>query len=302
MKRVFLILLLFSFALESEANYFLLKDPADKVLIYHSRSKQEYVYYLDSTVFIKGHAYIQGVHIVGSKSEKSFYRILKSNIVKYDRLLRREIIVMPEQPKLGNTWYRADKGWKCTVTDMNSNALDEKYEGLMEVEVLNEETNTIQYFYYAKDIGLVGVKSEKNVVSSLFKIYNGSGCSTPDSTSAIDSTANDKMASYPGGIEAFSKYVASNVSFTRNAILKGVEGMVFVRFTVCSDGKVSNVQVVKGIDPELDEQAALAVKASPDWIPGMKGNQAINIPLQIPIRFSLPEADTNQSKGKKSRR
>jgi protein TonB len=61
-----------------------------------------------------------------------------------------------------------------------------------------------------------------------------------------------------------------------------------VKFVVEKDGSVSNVAILKGVDPELDAEAIKVIKSLPPFDkPGIKSGQAVAVNYMIPITFSL---------------
>lgn len=83
----------------------------------------------------------------------------------------------------------------------------------------------------------------------------------------------EKMPSFVGGEVAMFKYVAKKVDYCESAKKFEIEGKVYVRFIIDVDGKVTEVEIVKGLYPCLDKQAMDAVKNMPNWIPGEQGLQ-----------------------------
>ncbi len=90
-----------------------------------------------------------------------------------------------------------------------------------------------------------------------------------------------------GGQDAFRKYIAENLRYPQAAAENGIEGRVFVQFTVMSDGTVENATIVRGIDPTLDREALRVVMSSPRWTPGRQRGQPVNVAFTFPINFVL---------------
>ena len=70
-----------------------------------------------------------------------------------------------------------------------------------------------------------------------------------------------------------------------------------VQFIIEKDGKVSDVKVVKGVDPELDDEALRVIKASPKWKPGKMGGNRVRASLTIPVEFRLEKKSGKPSFG-----
>ena len=65
------------------------------------------------------------------------------------------------------------------------------------------------------------------------------------------------------------------------------EGMVVCKFIVQKDGSISDVKVIRSVDPLLDKEAVRVIEAMPKWTPGLKGGEPVNIEYTIPISFKL---------------
>ncbi len=88
-------------------------------------------------------------------------------------------------------------------------------------------------------------------------------------------------------VNAFRDWVAQHIKYPEIAAENGISGRVFVRFVVEPDGRVDNVQVVRGVDPALDAEAVRVVKSSPRWAPGKQRGKAVRVAYTIPIVFIL---------------
>lgn len=97
----------------------------------------------------------------------------------------------------------------------------------------------------------------------------------------------DKEASFQGGdINAFYTWVNQHAAFYHaNAYKRGVQGMVVVKFTVMKDGSVSDVKVIRGVAPELDNEAVRIVSQSPKWKPAVLKGRVVSRSYTLPIRF-----------------
>lgn len=101
----------------------------------------------------------------------------------------------------------------------------------------------------------------------------------------FDRTAG--MPSFPGGNEKLMEYLNKNIVYPKNAVKQGKQGTVIVSFVVDKDGSITEVEVVRGIDPLLDNEAKRVVAGMPKWNPGkMKGNP-VRVKYKIPAKFRL---------------
>ncbi|WP_320018406.1 M56 family metallopeptidase [Labilibaculum manganireducens] len=114
-----------------------------------------------------------------------------------------------------------------------------------------------------------------------------------DETS-VDGRANrsqmDGVApQFPGGDLELQKFIARMVKYPEEAQKKGEKGRVFVTFIINKLGAVDSVRTAKSVSPSLDAEAIRVIKALPDWIPGSKDGQSVNVTYTLPINFDLKD-------------
>ena len=90
-----------------------------------------------------------------------------------------------------------------------------------------------------------------------------------------------------GDANDFSKWVNSKLVYPEIAKENGVQGRVTLQFTVNADGTVSNVKVLRGVDPALDKEAVRVVSMSPKWKPGKQRDRAVKVTYTFPVIFQL---------------
>ncbi len=124
--------------------------------------------------------------------------------------------------------------------------------------------------------------------------YSGTG--TGDNLmSGQDGTETDEpfflvevMPSFKGGgLEKFRLWVQNRTIYPKAAVDKKIRGKVYLTFIVEKDGSVSNVTVVKGVDPLLDDEAVNAISESPKWTPGLQRGEPVRVRYSIPLNFSF---------------
>ena len=98
----------------------------------------------------------------------------------------------------------------------------------------------------------------------------------------------EDMPGFGGGdSNKFREYIAKNLRYPEVAAENGIQGRVFVQFVVEPDGRVSNVKVVRGVDPALDKEAVRVVETSPPWKPGKQRGKPVRVSFTFPIIFVL---------------
>ncbi len=90
-----------------------------------------------------------------------------------------------------------------------------------------------------------------------------------------------------GDANTFSKWVNSKLVYPEIAKENGVQGRVTLQFTVNTDGSVSNVTVLRGVDPSLDKEAVRIVSSSPKWEPGRQRERPVKVTYTFPVIFQL---------------
>lgn len=97
----------------------------------------------------------------------------------------------------------------------------------------------------------------------------------------------EEMPQFPGGQEALMKYLSENIHYPKEAQEKGIEGRVICSFIVGKDGSITDVEVVRGVDPSLDEEAIRIIKSMPKWEPGRQRGKVVDVRFTLPIIFRL---------------
>ena len=100
-------------------------------------------------------------------------------------------------------------------------------------------------------------------------------------------TIAEQMPEYPGGNDSLMKFISRNIHYPAEAKKKKIEGKVIVRFTVTDQGKVKDIEVLKGIGSGCDEEAVRVLKMMADWSPGKIKGKAVSVYYTIPIKFKL---------------
>ena len=93
------------------------------------------------------------------------------------------------------------------------------------------------------------------------------------------------------------KWVYPNLKYPASAVRDGIQGRVMVDFIIDKEGKVTDVRVVKSVDPELDAEAVKVVSASPKWKPGRYAGEKVRVAMNIPVEFRLEKKGTKASFG-----
>ena len=97
----------------------------------------------------------------------------------------------------------------------------------------------------------------------------------------------DETASMNCTTQAIAEFVMQRVSYPKKMRKQQVAGTVIARFVVEKDGSIGDVEVVRGIYPQLDDQVVDAVRAFPAFQPGEQLGKPVRVQYALPVRFSL---------------
>ncbi len=102
-----------------------------------------------------------------------------------------------------------------------------------------------------------------------------------------DSTNNDKPAQFPGGINAWMKYLIKNIYFPSQYKFENADkAVVVVNAIVDEDGNVTNVELNTSLYPAFDNIALNVIKKSPKWIPSISHNRKVKYVFTQAVFFS----------------
>jgi len=97
----------------------------------------------------------------------------------------------------------------------------------------------------------------------------------------------ENQPEFPGGNAAMMKFLSDNIKYPVIAQENGIQGRVICNFVVERDGSITDVQVVRGVDPSLDREAVRVIQSMPRWTPGKQRGQAVRVRFTLPVVFRL---------------
>lgn len=99
--------------------------------------------------------------------------------------------------------------------------------------------------------------------------------------------AVEQYPSFPGGEGAMFSYISNNLRYPQKAAENGVQGRVSVKFIVEKDGSISNVEVNRSVDTDLDNEAIRVIKSMPKWNPAKQNGTEVRAYYHVPVVFRL---------------
>ncbi|CCY81941.1 tonB protein [Prevotella sp. CAG:1185] len=97
----------------------------------------------------------------------------------------------------------------------------------------------------------------------------------------------EEQPSFPGGQGALMSWLHDNIKYPVVAAENGIQGKVIVQFIVGKNGSISNVKVLRSVDPSLDKEAVRVVSNMPNWTPGKQNGASVNVRFTLPVTFRL---------------
>ena len=168
-------------------------------------------------------------------------------------ITRQELQKPPEPPKP-----------KTVIIDLKIVEDDVKLEDNLDFDAFDANQNDA-----IKIATVVGNKEEEDEEAKVFLIV-------------------EDMPSFQGGtIENFRNYIQTTVKYPMIAIENSINGIVYVNFIVNRQGEVSEINIIRGVDPSLEGAVITALKQAPKWEPGKQRGKPVNVVFTIPVRFVL---------------
>ena len=103
------------------------------------------------------------------------------------------------------------------------------------------------------------------------------------------------MPEFPdGGMPGLMNFLSNNIKYPVNAQKRGVQGRVSVQFIVNADGSISDVGIIRAVDPDLDDEAVRVISTMPKWKPGTQRGKPVRVKYTVPVMFRLPDEDKKE--------
>ncbi len=96
-----------------------------------------------------------------------------------------------------------------------------------------------------------------------------------------------EMPKFPGDDKSLFKFLSNNIIYPEISIRNNSQGKVLVEFIVEKNGGISNIKILKGVDPFIDAESIRVVNLMPKWIPGQQMNKKVRVRQRLPIKFKL---------------
>lgn len=139
-------------------------------------------------------------------------------------------------------------------------------------------------------------KTDKTAAGTIDSLGTSGKGTTDNGTGSIDADGGgivgeiygsaEKNPQFPGGDKAMQEFIRENLRYPELARIQNITGVIHIYFVIKYDGTVREVKVVKGLQPDLDNEVLRVIRSMPSWNPGMRGGVPVNVRCIIPITVS----------------
>ena len=95
------------------------------------------------------------------------------------------------------------------------------------------------------------------------------------------------MPDFPGGMSELLNFLNNNLRYPEEAKEGGIQGRVTASMIIEKDGSISNIEIVRGVDPSLDAEAIRVLKLMPKWTPATQKGEIVRVKYTVPVTFKL---------------
>lgn len=156
-----------------------------------------------------------------------------------------------------------------------------------QIPVLSDQIDIVDDEIQVDDDMFINLEDDSNMGVEIMDYVEGVSEEVIEEEAIPFQLVEDKPSFMGGDANTFSKWVNERLVYPEIAKENGVQGRVTLQFTVNTDGSVSNVKVLRGVDSSLDKEAVRVVSMSPKWTPGKQRDRAVKVTYTFPVIFQL---------------
>jgi TonB family protein len=98
---------------------------------------------------------------------------------------------------------------------------------------------------------------------------------------------SEEMPNFPGGEEMLIKFLQNNIHYPPHSKENGIQGTVVLSFVVNVIGEITDLKILKGVAPDINEESIRVVKQMPRWSPGLMDDEPVNVQYNLPISYTM---------------
>ncbi|MDR3235160.1 MAG: energy transducer TonB [Prevotellaceae bacterium] len=156
-------------------------------------------------------------------------------------------------------------------------------------DVADEEVKTMEELTIAKDmISVADVQGTNDEMGEdISDLREHKVVMEVKEDEVFDNAAVEQQAAFPGGESEILRWIDKNLEYPSAAKEMGLSGRVIVKFEIGKDGKVRNVQILKGADKLLDDVVKKTIEKMPPWIPAKQSGRPVAVRYILPVVFHI---------------
>lgn len=131
---------------------------------------------------------------------------------------------------------------------------------------------------------LLTITSKTIAATHFFKPENPENKQTPSDTVFL---GVDVLAHYPGGFKEAFNFINENIQYPDSSFINKIYGKVIAKFIIRQSGKIDSIEVIKGVNDELNNEAIRLIKLFPNWIPAQINGREVSSYTTFPISFNI---------------
>jgi hypothetical protein len=104
-------------------------------------------------------------------------------------------------------------------------------------------------------------------------------------------TKPDKLPEYIGGENAKNKFIQKNLKYPISTVNKISNGKVIAEAIVEKDGSLSNIRIIRKLNPIFDKEVERVISIMPKWKPAYHDNKSVRARVIIPVVFISADSE-----------
>ena len=100
-------------------------------------------------------------------------------------------------------------------------------------------------------------------------------------------TIVDELPKFPSKYGDLKNYISKHLTFPEVFAESCIQGKVYVKTVITSKGEIKNIEILRGVDPLLDNEALKVISRLPEFEPAKLNGKAVNVYFIIPVKFIL---------------
>lgn len=133
---------------------------------------------------------------------------------------------------------------------------------------------------------IVSVEDDQNIDQPFINIAPPPPVEEETSEEEIFTTV-EELPEFPGGSSALMAFLNKEILYPTIAIERYIQGRVLCSFIVNRDGSIDQIEILRSVDPSLDNEAIRVLKKMPKWKPGKQNGRPVRARFTMPVSFHL---------------